>query len=73
VEAWEKRAPRRLGRAFGHAVVGHNRRASYVGGRAVRGGHYGAHPVVAPVGPEGGHELVEATLAAIGELFPKAG
>ena len=38
--------------------------------RAVRGGHYGAHPVVAPVGPEGGHELVEATLDMIGKLFP---
>lgn len=37
--------------------------------RAVAGGHYGAHPVVAPVGPEGGRELVEATLAAIAELF----
>lgn len=37
--------------------------------RAVRGGHYGAHPAVAPVGPEGGQELVEATLAMIGELF----
>jgi hypothetical protein len=40
--------------------------------RAVNGGHYGAHPVVAPVGPEGGQELVEATLAAIDELFPPA-
>ena len=37
--------------------------------RAVGGGSYGAHPVVAPVGPEGGRELVEATLAAIQELF----
>jgi hypothetical protein len=37
--------------------------------RAVRGGHYGAHPVVAPVGPEGGRELVEATLALIGEIL----
>jgi hypothetical protein len=37
--------------------------------RAVRGGHYGAHPAVAPVGPEGGRELVEATLSAIGGLF----
>jgi hypothetical protein len=37
--------------------------------RAVAGGHYGAHPVVAPIGPEGGKELVEATLAAIAELF----
>lgn len=40
--------------------------------RAVRGGHYGAHPVVAPVGPEGGRELVEATLAAIGEVLAPA-
>jgi hypothetical protein len=40
--------------------------------RAVAGGHYGAHPVVAPVGPQGGSELVEATLAAIGELFGTA-
>ncbi len=39
--------------------------------RAVDGGHYGAHPAVAPVGPNGGRELVEATLAAIGELFSK--
>ncbi|MFZ4398229.1 MAG: hypothetical protein ACOYOU_21650, partial [Kiritimatiellia bacterium] len=40
--------------------------------RAVAGGHYGAHPAVAPVGPEGGRELVEATLAAIGEVFSAA-
>ncbi len=37
--------------------------------RAVRGGHYGAHPAVAPVGPQGGKELVEVTLALIDELF----
>jgi len=37
--------------------------------RAVRGGHYGAHPVVAPVGPEGGRELVGATLGMIGEIL----
>ena len=37
--------------------------------RAVRGGHYGAHPVVAPVGPEGGHEWVAATLDAIDAMF----
>jgi hypothetical protein len=37
--------------------------------RAVSGGHYGAHPVVAPVGPEGGQALVESTLALIAELF----
>jgi hypothetical protein len=37
--------------------------------RAVRGGHYGAHPVVAPVGPVGGQEWVEATLSTIDELL----
>jgi hypothetical protein len=37
--------------------------------RAVLAGSYGAAPVVCPVGPEGGRELVEATLAALGELF----
>ena len=31
VKAWQNRAPRRLGRAFGHAVVGHNRYAVYAG------------------------------------------
>jgi hypothetical protein len=40
--------------------------------RAARGGHYGAHPAVAPVGPEGGQDLVEASLAAIQELFAAA-
>ena len=39
--------------------------------RAVRGGHYSAIPSVCLVGPEGGAELVEATLSMIGELFPK--
>jgi len=34
VEAWQSRAPRRFGRAFGHAVVGHNRRAVYADGTA---------------------------------------
>jgi len=29
VEAWQTRTPRRVGRAFGHAVVGHNRYAVY--------------------------------------------
>ena len=29
VEAWRARTPRRVGRAFGHAVVGHNRYAVY--------------------------------------------
>ncbi len=33
-EAWERRAPRLFGRAFGHAVVGHNRRAVYADGTA---------------------------------------
>ncbi len=37
--------------------------------RAVQGGHYGAHPAVAPVGPEGGQTLVEETLAAIREVW----
>ncbi len=40
--------------------------------RAVRGGHYGAHPVVAPVGPTGGRELVEATLRLMESLFAPA-
>jgi hypothetical protein len=33
-EAWQERKPRALGRAFGHAVVGHNRYAVYADGRA---------------------------------------
>lgn len=33
-EAWETRKPRLLGRAFGHAVVGHNRHAAYADGHA---------------------------------------
>ena len=33
-EAWESRKPRLLGRAFGHAVVGHNRHAVYSDGHA---------------------------------------
>jgi hypothetical protein len=37
--------------------------------RAVQGGHYGAHPAVAPVGPEGGRELVEASLLLIRDIF----
>ena len=37
--------------------------------RAVRGGGYGAMPAVSAAGPEGGAELVEETLALIGELF----
>ncbi len=40
--------------------------------RAVRGGHYSAIPSVCHAGPEGGAELVEATLSMIGELFLKA-
>ncbi len=35
VEAWEQRVPRLMGRAFGHAVVGHNRRAVYTNGLAM--------------------------------------
>lgn len=38
-EAWQGRKPRNLGRAFGHAVVGHNRRACYADGSALM---YGA-------------------------------
>jgi len=38
--------------------------------RAVEGGGYGAMPAVSKVGPEGGDELVEKTLAAIRRLFP---
>ncbi|MFO7959101.1 MAG: hypothetical protein R6X33_18605 [Candidatus Brocadiia bacterium] len=34
VEAWRNRTPRLFGRAFGHAVVGHNRRAVYADGTA---------------------------------------
>lgn len=37
--------------------------------RAVRGGSYGAMPAVCSVGPEGGQELVEETLAVIAALF----
>ena len=37
--------------------------------RAVQGGGYGAAPVVANVGPQGGNELVQATLQMIRELF----
>jgi hypothetical protein len=33
-EAWESRAPHAVGAAFGHAVVGHNRRAVYADGTA---------------------------------------
>jgi hypothetical protein len=35
VQAWEDRKPRLIGRAFGHAVVGHNRRAVYADGSAL--------------------------------------
>lgn len=38
--------------------------------RAVRGGSYGAMPAVCSVGPEGGQELVEATLEMLARLFP---
>ncbi len=37
--------------------------------RAIAGGGYGAHPVVAPVGAQGGDELVEASLALVSRLF----
>lgn len=35
MQAWENRKPRLIGRAFGHAVVGHNRRAVYADGSAL--------------------------------------
>lgn len=38
--------------------------------RAVQGGSYGANPAVCQVGPEGGDELVAASLAILAELFP---
>jgi hypothetical protein len=34
VAAWQARSPHAIARAFGHAVVGHNRRASYTDGHA---------------------------------------
>jgi hypothetical protein len=37
--------------------------------RAAKGGHYGAHPVVAPIGSEGGGMLVDVTLQAIREVL----
>ena len=37
--------------------------------RALRGGHYSAMPAVCHVGSEGGQELVDASLAMLGELF----
>lgn len=37
--------------------------------RAVRGGGYGAMPAVAKVGPEGGDELVEVSLAMIRDVY----
>lgn len=40
--------------------------------RALSGGSYGAMPAVACVGPEGGQELVEASLAELTRLFPPA-
>ena len=39
--------------------------------RAVKGGGYSAVPQSSPIGPEGGHMLVERTLAAIKVLFGK--
>lgn len=39
--------------------------------RAVRAGGYSAEVLVNMIGPEGGQALVERTLEAIGELFPK--
>jgi len=39
--------------------------------RSVAGGAYGAVPASTEIGPEGGRELVEQTLALIESLFPK--
>ena len=39
--------------------------------RGVQGAGYGSIPVVSEVGPEGGAELVEATLQIVGDLFPE--
>jgi len=38
--------------------------------RAVEGGGYGAMPAVSVTGPEGGQQIVDETVAVIGELFP---
>jgi hypothetical protein len=54
-------------------LAGERSRSAYLPTeRAVRGGHYGAHPVSAPVGPEGGRLLVEETLAMIHTLWEEA-
>ncbi|NLB55695.1 MAG: hypothetical protein GX811_08030 [Lentisphaerae bacterium] len=37
--------------------------------RAVKGGHYSAHPMMAPVGPDGGKLIVETSLQMIREVF----
>ncbi len=37
--------------------------------RAIAGGHYSAHPAVAPVGPEGGQLLVDESLRLLESLF----
>ena len=39
LEAWEKRAPGKISRGFGHAVVGHNRRSVYDNGLSVMYGN----------------------------------
>ena len=36
----------------------------------MRGGSYGATVEASPVGPDGGQQVVEATVAAVNELFP---
>jgi hypothetical protein len=41
--------------------------------RAVQAGGYGAIPVASSVGPQGGQELVDATLQMIREVFPSPG
>lgn len=40
--------------------------------RSARGGSYGVSVESSPVGPDGGQQVVEATVAAIEELFPGA-
>jgi len=39
--------------------------------RGATHGSYGAMPAVAPIGPEGGQEVVEASLELVSQLFPQ--
>ncbi len=52
VTAWQGRAPRAIGRAYGHAVVAHNRRAVYADGSAVMYGSTNRDDFVALEGYE---------------------